>query len=588
MSFPASLTTRTVKGRFVTVPDGRPAEGCVRIVLDNFMQGPTDDAIVAPFDKTWKFVDGNVSINLPSNNDPQWTPGVYRIVLTVGEKVHRQKFDVPYNGTDPLDLSDLLNLPAVTPGESYIVLASKGAPGGVASLDSGGRLPTSQLPAGLGGAIFWDDIEDKPLTFTPSAHTHDYASITGKPSTFTPSAHTHTTSDVTGLTTTLAAKADLVAGVIPSSQIPSISVIDFLGDKASEAEMLATTGQKGDWVIRTDAGQAFIITDTDPSILDSWTAMPVGSSAVQSVNGQTGIIVLGKADIGLSDVDNTSDADKPVSTAQQAALDDKADVVHTHSTSDVTGLDTALASKASNTDLTTGLAGKANTSHTHATSDVTGLDTALSGKASTVHTHATSDVTGLDTALAGKASTVHTHSASDVTTGTLDTARGGTGMSAGFTASSYLRASSTTALEFRTASQVLSDIGAAASTHTHVTSDVSGLDTALTAKAPLASPTFTGTPAAPTATAGTNTTQIATTAFVTTADNLKAPLASPALTGTPTAPTASAGTSTTQLATTAFVGTAISNNGPKVLVLSAGAAVPGGTASGTVIVRTST
>lgn len=34
-------------------------------------------------------------------------------------------------------------------------------------------------------------------------------------------------------------------------------------------------------------------------------------------------------------------------------------------------------------------------------------------------------------------------------------------------------------------------------------------------KAPLASPTLTGTPAAPTATAGTNTTQIATTAFVT-------------------------------------------------------------------------
>ena len=33
-------------------------------------------------------------------------------------------------------------------------------------------------------------------------------------------------------------------------------------------------------------------------------------------------------------------------------------------------------------------------------------------------------------------------------------------------------------------------------------------------KAPLASPTFTGTPAAPTATVGTNTTQLATTAFV--------------------------------------------------------------------------
>lgn len=38
-----------------------------------------------------------------------------------------------------------------------------------------------------------------------------------------------------------------------------------------------------------------------------------------------------------------------------------------------------------------------------------------------------------------------------------------------------------------------------------------------TSRAPLASPTFTGTPAAPTASAGTNTTQVATTAFVTTA-----------------------------------------------------------------------
>ena len=85
---------------------------------------------------------------------------------------------------------------------------------------------------------------------------------------------------------------------------------------------------------------------------------------------------------------------------------------------------------------------------------------------------------------------------------------------------------------------------------TLVVGDVSGA-------APLASPTFTGTPAAPTASAGTSTTQLATTAFVTTADNLKANLASPAFTGTPTAPTATAGTNTTQIATTAFVTAAV-------------------------------
>lgn len=76
-----------------------------------------------------------------------------------------------------------------------------------------------------------------------------------------------------------------------------------------------------------------------------------------------------------------------------------------------------------------------------------------------------------------------------------------------------------------------------------------------TSRAALASPTFTGTPAAPTAAVDTNTTQIATTAYVVGQGYAK--LASPALTGTPTAPTATAGTNTTQIATTAFVQAAV-------------------------------
>ncbi|HDN1648695.1 TPA: phage tail protein [Escherichia coli] len=110
--------------------------------------------------------------------------------------------------------------------------------------------------------------------------------------------------------------------------------------------------------------------------------------------------------------------------------------------------------------------------------------------------------------------------------------------------------------------------------------------------APKASPTFTGTPKAPTPAAGNNTTQLATTAFVqaaltalingapatldtlkeiaaainndpkfgTTINNAlaqKAPLSSPALTGTPTAPTAAQSVNNTQIATTAFVKSAI-------------------------------
>lgn len=46
---------------------------------------------------------------------------------------------------------------------------------------------------------------------------------------------------------------------------------------------------------------------------------------VFSVAGKTGAVTLAKADVGLGNVDNTSDAAKPVSTAQQAALNAKAD-----------------------------------------------------------------------------------------------------------------------------------------------------------------------------------------------------------------------------------------------------------------------
>lgn len=110
-------------------------------------------------------------------------------------------------------------------------------------------------------------------------------------------------------------------------------------------------------------------------------------------------------------------------------------------------------------------------------------------------------------------------------------------------------ASNTNTLTFYTSATLRLTIGA--------TGDVAIAGSVLTLAgsqvALLASPTFTGTPAAPTAAPGTNTTQLATTAFVAALGALKADLASPTLTGTPAAPTAAQDTSTTQVATTAFV-----------------------------------
>ncbi|MCY1502640.1 hypothetical protein D9M68_367410 [compost metagenome] len=47
------------------------------------------------------------------------------------------------------------------------------------------------------------------------------------------------------------------------------------------------------------------------------------ASPVTSVAGKTGVVTLSKGDVGLGNVDNTSDADKPISTATAAALAEK-------------------------------------------------------------------------------------------------------------------------------------------------------------------------------------------------------------------------------------------------------------------------
>ena len=52
-------------------------------------------------------------------------------------------------------------------------------------------------------------------------------------------------------------------------------------------------------------------------------------SGVTSVNTRTGAVTLTKSDVGLENCDNTSDADKPISTATQTALNAKVGSVTT-------------------------------------------------------------------------------------------------------------------------------------------------------------------------------------------------------------------------------------------------------------------
>lgn len=87
------------------------------------------------------------------------------------------------------------------------------------------------------------------------------------------------------------------SGVIPDTQIPSIAITEFLGAVANEAAMLATTGAKGDWVIRTDLGTVWTITGANPGILAGWTQLGYPTAPVTQVAGRTGAVVIGQSDV---------------------------------------------------------------------------------------------------------------------------------------------------------------------------------------------------------------------------------------------------------------------------------------------------
>lgn len=81
------------------------------------------------------------------------------------------------------------------------------------------------------------------------------------------------------------------------------------------------TGEAGDYAI-VNSTDTMWIWDADKEGGAGWKD-GAGKGSVVSVNNMTGEVILTKSNIGLGNVDNTSDVNKPVSTAQQAALDKK-------------------------------------------------------------------------------------------------------------------------------------------------------------------------------------------------------------------------------------------------------------------------
>lgn len=113
-----------------------------------------------------------------------------------------------------------------------------------------------------------------------------------------------------------------ILGKVPKSALPDIGNSTQVVN--SESAMLNLPAVAGNMVIRTDLGKTFVLAEEPANVLENWVEL-VTSSDVQSVNGQTGNVTLTKADVGLSKVNNTADADKPVATTSVNGLMPKAD-----------------------------------------------------------------------------------------------------------------------------------------------------------------------------------------------------------------------------------------------------------------------
>lgn len=98
--------------------------------------------------------------------------------------------------------------------------------------------------------------------------------------------------------------------------------IKITGDAIDPTET-AVDGELGDIFI-SSISPGGMYQKTDSGVTTNWNLIAASVSGVNTVAGRAGDVVLSKSDIsGIDQVDNTSDLNKPVSTATQTALDGK-------------------------------------------------------------------------------------------------------------------------------------------------------------------------------------------------------------------------------------------------------------------------
>jgi uncharacterized membrane protein len=133
--------------------------------------------------------------------------------------------------------------------------------------------------------------------------------------------------DVTDTTNVVAAlSAGTGVGISAGGEISVTAVaLTTVQTAVSEVAQLALTAQEGDVVVRSDENKSYVHNGGVAGTMADYTLLSTPTDSVLSVAGKTGVVDLVKGDVGLGNVDNTTDLLKPISTATQTALDGKID-----------------------------------------------------------------------------------------------------------------------------------------------------------------------------------------------------------------------------------------------------------------------
>lgn len=189
----------------------------------------------------------------------------------------------------------------------------------IIDITAGTDLTATNLHAGLIEIL--TAISGKALT----THSHAHTDITGLGT-----ASTKNTGTSNGNVPILDVSGKLNTSVLPGLSLTTTNVV------ATEALMLALTAEPGDIAVRTDIKKTFVLKTAGASTLSNWQELLTPTDVVTSVAGKTGVVTLAKGDVGLGNADNTSDANKPISTATQSALDLKSASNHVHGADEIT------------------------------------------------------------------------------------------------------------------------------------------------------------------------------------------------------------------------------------------------------------